>query len=256
MSTTKLVAPDPPRLAPPATLWRDGALDLTPASVQRALLTFWSVIVGLHLVHLVVYYGAGYYIVQFDLNRERNMPTYAQGAQLVLAAALLHRIAVEKLRRGCKQVGYWRSLAMLFAFLMADEMFTIHDTLNQTLSDLAQHSLYLTFPWTVVYGPIVLILGAAYLRFYWSLAPRWRWRFGIAAALFVGGALGVEMLGAPHKALYGRDNMLYALFTTIEETMEIAGIGVFVTSLVAYVQQELGGADGRVWRLKWRVPVG
>jgi hypothetical protein len=38
--------------------------------------------------------------------------------------------------------------------------------------------------------------------------------------------------------------------------MEIAGIGVFVTSLVAYVQQELGGADGRVWRLKWRVPVG
>jgi hypothetical protein len=73
----------------------------------------------------------------------------------------------------------------------------------------------------------------------WRLAPPVRRLFLLAAAVYLGGALGVEMAGAAHAFRHGTENLGYSLWTTLEEALEMAGVAVFIYALLRQV--EAGG---------------
>lgn len=60
------------------------------------------------------------------------------------------------------------------------------------------------------------------------------------AAIFVGGAVGVEMPEAMFVEKNGLDNFTYAMFVLVEETMGMAGILVFLSGLLRYIGRRLG----------------
>ena len=60
-----------------------------------------------------------------------------------------------------------------------------------------------------------------------------------AGAIFVGGAIGVEMLGGHWFVTQGRDNVTYVALQTLEETMEMMGIVVFIYALAEYLDEHL-----------------
>ncbi len=46
----------------------------------------------------------------------------------------------------------------------------------------------------------------------------------------------MEMLGARHVWLHGKNSFSYSIMTIIEETMEMSGIGLFIYALLNYLK--------------------
>jgi hypothetical protein len=59
--------------------------------------------------------------------------------------------------------------------------------------------------------------------------------FLIAATLYVGGALGMEIVRGPYNAVYGAHNMTAAMLKTLEEVCQMFGIVVFIQGLLSYM---------------------
>ena len=68
----------------------------------------------------------------------------------------------------------------------------------------------------------------------------------VAAVLYIGGALGFEMITARHFELYDDENLAYLLLVTMEETLEIIGALIFVYALLQYFSDCYQGIRFRV----------
>lgn len=55
------------------------------------------------------------------------------------------------------------------------------------------------------------------------------------------GALGVEMLSAPFFNLHGNgdDTFVYLMYQTVEETLELLGVLIFVYGLTTYIRDQI-----------------
>ena len=103
----------------------------------------------------------------------------------------------------------------------------------------------LHYSWVVIAIPALLVLAALLCRWFFSLEPTTRWCFALAALLFVGGAVGVEMTNAAvDEAVEGR-NLRYALGTALEEALEFAGVLVFQHALIARLARQSAAATIR-----------
>jgi hypothetical protein len=99
----------------------------------------------------------------------------------------------------------------------------------------------LYFGWVLPYGVLTVALGIAYLRFWWALPPKTRWRSALAGILYVGGALGLEAVGGRYlHAQGGRPDLTYALITTCEELLEMIGASLFLHTLVQHAAEAFG----------------
>lgn len=67
-----------------------------------------------------------------------------------------------------------------------------------------------------------------------------RFRFIRAGAIFVGGAMGVELVLGYWTDLHGSSNLGYAVIDWVEETMEMTGAGLFLSALVAVLADQSG----------------
>jgi hypothetical protein len=62
-----------------------------------------------------------------------------------------------------------------------------------------------------------------------------RFYFITAAALYIGGALGMEIIGGVYADFDGQQNLAYALFTNLEEVLEMLGVITFIYGLLHYI---------------------
>jgi hypothetical protein len=90
----------------------------------------------------------------------------------------------------------------------------------------------------------VLLLGLSYLRFLLELPPPVRRLVLAAAVLFLGGAAGVEVLGAfsgrEHIGFTpGWSSMRYVLAASAEELCEMLGAVVFAYAAALHLQQHV-----------------
>ena len=85
-------------------------------------------------------------------------------------------------------------------------------------------------------GILALLVGLTFFSFLWSLPTATRNAFFLAGCIYVGGAVGVEILGAPMDA----DTMTYNLTTVVEEGMEMAGVLLFLMALLQYMSRQQG----------------
>jgi hypothetical protein len=173
-----------------------------------------------------------------SLSQEENLPTWLSACLLFSCAAVLALIARDERRRGARFVRHWWALSLIFLYISLDETAMIHESANRWF-DLSG-ALY--FGWVIPAGIAVVLVGLSYLRFLAALPERTRWGFVRAGAVYVGGALGVELaLGwwADHA---GDENFVYALIDLVEESLEMIGASLFLVSLLEY----LGGVSGEL----------
>jgi hypothetical protein len=57
----------------------------------------------------------------------------------------------------------------------------------------------------------------------------------LAGAIYVGGALGMEMAAGVYDERHGYNTATTAVLSTIEETMEMVGLVVFIHALMQYL---------------------
>lgn len=199
----------------------------------------------LHLVMLVARFGfddPGFLKLEalFDLNREQNVPTLYSTLQLALAAAVLALLSFESYARDRWQSAYWAGLGTTFAFLMGDEFCAWHEHLIGPIRERLHLGGALSFAWVIPYGIAVGLFVAGYFRFWWRMSPPVRWRVAVAGALYVGGGIGMEMVGSKLFTVYGWDSAQFKVETMLEEGMEMFGVAFFVYALAIELQSRCG----------------
>lgn len=153
---------------------------------------------------------------------EGNLPTWFSAMLLACVALVSLGVSVVARAREGSLHRYWAGLAVIFGYLSLDEFTRLHEELIWQLDGLAQGGGYLAHPWVVVAAPLVVLFVLAYARFLLRL-PRSIARLLVAAGvLYVGGALGLEIAGAPIVGF----NVGYILITSAEELLEMLGAGL------------------------------
>ncbi len=165
-----------------------------------------------------------------NLDAENNLPTRYATLLLTVNAALLWANGRRRHPQAPTRPVYWRLMALVFVALALDESWSVHERAGRLLGQwagLGDHSWIL---WVV---PAALCLGLLWLivrDFLARLPAPTRRAFLLAAGLYVGGALGFEVIGAGQRALFGWGPGYLAL-TLIEETLELAGQSLFLLAL-------------------------
>ena len=88
---------------------------------------------------------------------------------------------------------------------------------------------------------LVSIVGVRFLKCLLGLPRSTRNLFLLAAAMFIGGAIGIELIGSYVDASGSRHTLLYRLLIAVEESLEMTGVAVFIFGLLRYMRDELGG---------------
>lgn len=166
----------------------------------------------------------------FSLSYEGNLPTWYSSALLLACAVTLGAIAPAA---PDGQGRYWSLLAAVFGYLSIDEAVGLHEQLNE----LVHLGGPLYFGWILPAGVAVALLGAAYLRFLLRLPPETRRRFLLAGALYVGGALLMEIPLGLWTEAHGDGDLGYALIDFVEESLEMIGATLFLLALLRHAAQ-------------------
>lgn len=164
----------------------------------------------------------------FLFEEERNLPTLFNFTLLVANMAALGAVTIFAFGGNDRWRWHWLFLALVFLFLAYDEAAQVHEGLNKVMAGVVDASGFLAFAWVVPGIATVLLVGLAFARFLLALPGRSAMSFLLAGLLYVGGAIGVEMIGANFWWSNGWDNVAYSLLATLEETLEMAGLIVLL----------------------------
>jgi hypothetical protein len=170
-------------------------------------------------------------ITLLSLKSEFNIPTVVTVLWLALCALLLVLIAAVRRASGAPFVSRWVLLSGIFLYMAVDEGALLHERLNEPLAALPITTGVLRWGWVLVGGAAVAVLAVAYLRFVAALPSPYRAGVVTAAALYVSGALMMELAGAGVSEDEGLDTPRYLTLTVVEESLELAGIGLFIVVL-------------------------
>ena len=174
----------------------------------------------------------------FDVNREANIPTWYASALLLVISLLLSLAAQREKRRGYAL--YWGVLAAVFLLLSLDEISQFHERTIMPLRNAFELSGIFYHAWVIPGAVFVLAVALFSLRLLRSLEPKTRLRFMLAAFLYVGASLGIELVEGFWDSHYDRD-LVYVAISTAEEFLEMSGLVVFIYALLIY----LGDAGGQ-----------
>ena len=221
---------------------------LSPAKVFSLLFV---VVLLLVLTSLLINFSRSYiepsasmdYVARlFNLDGEANLPTLYSGLTLVFCSLLLFVISNIKKQARSSFVKHWQALSLIFLYIAIDEVIKIHEKFNFigefiNAEGLLEGLLY--FPWVIIGIVFVIVFWLVFFRFIQSLPKTTKNLFILAGTLYVGGAIGVEVIGAYYAKAYGRESIIYSLVSTLEEFLEMFGILIFIYALLAYIGRYL-----------------
>lgn len=170
----------------------------------------------------------------FDANREKSFPNLYSAYALLLCSFLIGLIALARRTAGARYVTHWALLGLIFLYLSVDEALVIHEKLISPVRSALDTGGFLRHAWVIPGAAAVLIFALAYLRFVVDLPPGVRNLFVAAGAIYVGGALGMEMVGGYYLSVFG-DTLGQELLANTEEALEMLGVVVFVYALLTYM---------------------
>ena len=228
-------------------------LYFVPRLVFKYLMSGVLILTGLSLAVQISTYGFHFYEEWMDmlnLDMEMNLPTWYSAFMLAFCAILLTVIAAGKQTQSDRYTVYWRRLSYIFWLLSIDEVFSFHEVL--IIPEVAEA---LKLPWFlhsmwVIPGTILVGLFIRYFwRFFVHLPTRLRGHFFLAFFFYIGGALGMEMVGSHYAEWQTQRDLIYALIAIIEEVMELSGIVIFIYGLLSYL-----GSWLPEWQIEVKIP--
>lgn len=172
-------------------------------------------------------------VTLFDLDEEMNVPTYISAVYLLLGAALAAAQAWQATKARSPLRRHWSMLALVLLAMSVDEVCQMHEHLTDVVNHFVPlQGTVLNYAWVVIGVPIVAGLAVYFWPFVRSLSWEQARRFVLAAALFFGGAVGVEIPEGWAAAILGRESISVQMLCVVEETLELVGVSVLVYALL------------------------
>lgn len=174
--------------------------------------------------------------LKFYLDAENNFPTYYASFTILICAGLLAVITFLRARQKAPYTLQWGGLALIFLLMSIDEYMSFHEVLGSNLSKWLLPNGVLASPWVIPGAVGVLILGLAFVPFVFHLPPRTRNLVILSGAIYVFGALIMDIISGHYVTRYGMGNIGYELQVYVEETLEMIGIALFTFTLLDYLK--------------------
>jgi hypothetical protein len=192
----------------------------------------------------------------FYLDEEASIPAWYQSSTLLLCALRIRYIAWVKDGQRQPYVTHWKVLSIIFAFLSLDELASLHEMAARSVRQWLGTGGFLHQGWVIPGLIFVALVTAAYTPFVFSHHGRTRWLLILSAVLYVGGAVGMEMVGGycidknipevqtstvtpagpmtepVDNRIKNIQSTTYVLLMTTEEFLEMMGVLVFMYTLL------------------------
>jgi hypothetical protein len=176
----------------------------------------------------------------FHLDSEGTLPAWFSSFVLLLAAGLLAAIAGLSRRENDADWRRWSLPAILFLFMSIDEASAVHEVLIKPLRSAFGLGGIFFFSWVIPALFVIAGLGLYLVPFVLRLPYRHALRFALCGAIFVGGAVGMEMVSDYYASRDGMEARSYIVAACAEETLEIIGATLFCAALFAYLRERWG----------------
>ncbi len=170
----------------------------------------------------------------FNFDTEQNVPTLFSFLILAISACLLMHIA-KSFKKLNKEFKGWLFLAYIFTFLSLDEALSLHEIISSLLQKNLGFEGFLYYTWVIPYGLLILVTLTLITKILINLPRNILKLFLLSGFIFVIGAIGFEMLESDIHADIGKNNMQYNILYTIEESLEMIGVSLFIYSLLKYI---------------------
>ena len=157
----------------------------------------------------------------FDLDEENNLPTWFSSFLLLNNAFFLVLVARAENTQDKLQ---WTMMSVGFFVLAIDEVAGLHETFNSSIE----------MNWAIPGAILVLLVGAAFIPFLLRLRRGLAGMFILSGAVFVSGAIIIELLSEEMDS----DSLSYMMAVAVEEGLEMFGAWLFLKTLM----KEMGSA--------------
>ena len=166
---------------------------------------------------------------------ELTIPAWYSSLLLLLCAALL---ALVWRVRADRFHPHWAALAAIFLFLALDEAVAIHEQLIDPVRNALGTGGALLHAWVIPYGIAGLVLLLVYRPFLLALPRRTLHLMVASGALYVGGAVAMEMVGGYVWDRNPVRGIPIIAIMALEETLEMVGLALFAYTLLDLLARE------------------
>lgn len=185
-----------------------------------------------------------------DLDTEANIPTWF--SVILLAALSGAALVVALILRASGQRAWPLGVpAFVAGWLSLDELASLHEDL-QLVADKLDVDSPGAFGWVVPGAVVALVVGLLMLRVAHEMSPRLRWRLVVAGAVYLTGALVVEVLSSPlyvPGAGAGAEppqSVAYVLCNVAEEGLEMLGALLALRAVLALLRTTTSAEGVRI----------
>jgi hypothetical protein len=192
-----------------------------------------------YAMHLVTMAADTESIATLDVGDEVSIGTWFGSLLFLLAAAALF-LAGRQEPQPSRWLG-WKSLAVVMVALSIDEAVSLHERFGNVLEEVVGSGGYLHYVWVVpgmIFTVGVLVGHLGWLR---SVRPATRFGMVVGGALFVLGAVGLEIAAGPLAEAQKDGTLALVTLIAIEELLEMAGLTVFTVAVLRHLR---GAHDG------------
>ncbi|MGE5768395.1 MAG: hypothetical protein ACM35H_14495, partial [Bacteroidota bacterium] len=183
---------------------------------------------------------------RLDLDTEVSLPTWLSSGLMLICALALLALGMQARREGLRKALPWLLLSAAFFFVSLDESISLHEFMSAVIGAQVDKGGLFYFVWTVP-ALIACVIGlACFLPFILGFKGLDRALLLGSAVVFLSGAIGLEMIGGSVAEVAGIDNLRYRLLATAEESLEFAGLLLFLLFLLRRLRALKGGLTLRV----------
>jgi len=176
---------------------------------------------------------------RFIVDTEGSVPAWYSSVLLLVASALLAVVATVAFNQQDRWWKHWVALSTMFCLLSIDEAFSFHESLIIPLQTHFGAHGFFYFARVIPGAFFVGAVGLMFLKFVLNLDTPTRNRFIIAGSVFVGRALGMECVGGAFIDACGGKHILYILASSIEETLEMLGVTLFIIAILKHLESRV-----------------
>jgi len=191
----------------------------------------------------------------FDVDGERNIPSFFSFSIIMFAVGLLAYIAARQPRGAKPHRAYWAGLVLVFTYLAFDEGFELHERVARFAATWVHARELSVYAWLVPYGIGCLAFVIIYVRFLKQLAREDQLNILLAGIVYVAGAAGAELIGALYVHVFHTEHALgYDIESAIEESLEMTGMLLFTYALLKYIETHTAAESAAILAGKKKRP--
>jgi hypothetical protein len=212
-------------------------------AIAHTLVTVIALLLGASLLGQISRYEFGHdhvfgFVQLFNVDGERNIPTFFTVLLAATGAMLLTVIGFACKQREKNDSPYWFALAAGFVFLGYDEAFQVHEQLVAPMRGLMGNANmgFFYFGWVIPGIAGVGVLALFFLKFLLRLPASTRHWLLFSGALYLGGAIGMELIDGKYIEAHG-ENLMYSVLVTIEEGLELSGLATLIHTLLGHIAE-------------------